>query len=109
MNAQSLLRTLNASRTLVRDDLTVQALMTLLAAAEGGASGVEMETLCRRANLKPSAASKNVADLTNLTSKKRRGPGLVTCVPDPMNLRTRVVTLTPAGAALVAALLGGKQ
>jgi DNA-binding MarR family transcriptional regulator len=47
------------------------------------------------------ALSRNLADLSRLTSRKRPGPGLVESRPDPMNLRLRRVYMTPKGRRLV--------
>ena len=47
------------------------------------------------------ALSRNIADLSALTTRKAPGPGLLELRTDPMNLRVRRVYLTRRGARLV--------
>ncbi len=48
-----------------------------------------------------STASKVIASLTDLTPEKAKGPGFVTSTPDPMNLKTKIIRITPKGVATV--------
>ena len=47
------------------------------------------------------ALSRNLADMSNFTSRKCEGPGLVELRSDPMNLRIKRVFLTQKGKRLV--------
>jgi DNA-binding MarR family transcriptional regulator len=99
-NLVSLHRALTVVRGAVAPDITVQRLMILLAvyANEGLSQRELLETL---EGCSITALSRNLADLSRLTSKKRPGPGLVEARPDPMNLRLRRVYMTPKGRRLV--------
>lgn len=77
--------------------MPLQRLQAFLLIASRGDAGTNHATLIHELELSRSQASKVVADLTELTSRKEPGPGLVESVPDPMNMRTRIVKLTPKG------------
>jgi DNA-binding MarR family transcriptional regulator len=51
------------------------------------------------------ALSRNLADLSTLTSSKRLGPGLIELRPDTMNLRRKTIHLTRKGRSMVAVIL----
>jgi DNA-binding MarR family transcriptional regulator len=99
-NLFSLHRALTVVRRTVAPDITVQRLMILLSVyANEGLS--QRELLERLDGCSITALSRNLADLSRLTSKKRPGPGLVEARSDPMNLRVRRVYMTPKGRRLV--------
>lgn len=47
------------------------------------------------------ALSRNLADLSAITTRKSEGPGLIELRPDPMNLRIKHVHLTRRGRRFV--------
>jgi len=51
------------------------------------------------------ALSRNLADMSVLTSSKKPGPGLIELHFDSMNLRQKSIHLTPKGRAVVASIL----
>lgn len=100
-NLDALYRALQEVRRSVAPDITVQRLMILLAVyANEGLSQRELLDCLDGCSI--TALSRNLADLSRLTSKKRPGPGLVEARVDPMNLRVRRVYMTPKGRRLVA-------
>lgn len=93
-------RALTIVRGEVAPDITVQRLLILLAVyANEGLS--QRELLEKLDGCSITALSRNLADLSSLTSKKRTGPGLVESRVDPMNLRLRRLFMTPRGRRLV--------
>ncbi len=93
-------RALTIVRGEVAPDITVQRLLILLAVyANEGLS--QRELLEKLDGCSITALSRNLADLSSLTSKKRPGPGLVESRVDPMNLRLRRLFMTPKGRRLV--------
>lgn len=88
-------RILQKLRQLVDADLSVQkALTLLLISANEGLSQVELAKLAKTSR---AATSKNVLDLTAVTSRKSRGPGLVEQRQDPMERRVNRLFLTAKG------------
>lgn len=51
------------------------------------------------------ALSRNLADLSTLTSSKRIGPGLLELKFDAMNLRRKTIHLTPKGRKIIKSIL----
>lgn len=89
-------RLLKAARAMIADEVTVQKLDTLLQACLHP-DGIEQGTLLEKAKLSRSATSKNVADLSKITSRKTPGPDLLESVIDPMNRVIRTIRVTPNG------------
>lgn len=99
-NLLALHHALGVVRHTVAPDITVQRLMILLSVyAHEGLSQRELVETVEGCSI--TALSRNLADLSRLTSKKRPGPGLVESRSDPMNLRLRRIYLTPRGRRLV--------
>lgn len=84
-------------------DMSVQRLNVLLDIAINGET--DQGSVVRRCGLSRSGGSKNVAAWSALTSTKRKGPGLVSSTADPMNLKTRILRLTPRGEAALEKVL----
>jgi DNA-binding MarR family transcriptional regulator len=93
---QAMSRFLKCMREVVDDAITVQKLDTLLTVALRP-DGIEQQNLMMAAKLSRSGTSKNVTDLTKLTSKHEQGPDLVESLIDPMNRVGRTVKLTRRG------------
>ena len=106
MRATNLLKVLKAVRNELDDDCSVQKVLILMAVAESGAAGIDQQTLQERTLVGRSNCSKIIADLTHLTYRKAPGPALVRSDADPMNMRIRIIRLTPKGEKAVAAILG---
>ena len=107
MNINELRRTqkfLRAARQL-DPDLTVQRLMVLLEIAIQGE--ITQGALVKAVGQNRSACSKNVASWTALTSRKTRGPGFVRSDLDPMNMSTRVLSITEKGSHALGQLTEG--
>lgn len=79
----------------VDEDCTVKSLITLLGIAVE--PGIDQTTLGTRLDISRSTVSKNIQDLSALTSKKVAGPGLVENRVDPMRLNIRLPALTKKG------------
>ncbi len=85
--------------------MTAQRLMILLCVALN--EGLSQRELLQRLELTSiTALSRNIADLSALTSRKTPGPGLLELRSDPMNLRIKRVHLTPRGRKFVERWLG---
>ena len=91
---------LRFARDNISPDVTVQRVLVLLSIARHpGLSQSELsETL---PGISTTAMSRNIADLSERTSQKRGGPGLVRLQQDPGNLRRKRVFLTPKGKRLI--------
>lgn len=96
MKTQRVLKVLSTLRDVVADDLSVQKAQVLMAIA-GSPRGIALGDVQRMAGLTKSAASRNVLDLSDLTSRRKPGPGLVEMRPDPNNRAYKLVYLTPVG------------
>jgi DNA-binding MarR family transcriptional regulator len=109
---QATSRFLKMMREVVDDSLTVQKLDTLLTVAMRP-DGIEQSQLMMAAKLSRSGTSKNVTDLTKLTSKHEQGPDLVESLIDPMNRVGRTIKLTRRGESQLLkafeASFGGKK
>ena len=51
------------------------------------------------------ALSRNLADMSTLTSSKKEGPGLIELRFDMMNLRQKTIHLTPKGRSIITSIL----
>lgn len=82
-------------------DVTVIRLLVLLAVAQH--EGLSQRALAAHLDgISVTALSRNLADLSELTSRKTPGPGLVRRERDTTNLRAQRVFLTRAGRRFIA-------
>ena len=89
-------RALHFARKKISTDITAQRLQVLLAVYfHEGLSQRELLQFLDMTSI--TALSRNIADLSRLTSKKLKGPGLLELRPDPLNLRSKRVFLTKKG------------
>jgi len=97
---QSLDRALRYARARLSPDITAQGLLILLAVYfhEGQS---QRELLRHLEATSITALSRNLADLSRLTTKKEPGPGLLELKVDPLNLRIKRVYLTGKGKRFV--------
>lgn len=93
-------RALRFARRKISPDITAQRLLILIAVYRNeGAS--QRELLKQLDSTSITALSRNIADLSSLTSRKSQGPGLLELRVDPMNLRVKRIFLTQKGKAFV--------
>ena len=91
---------LRFARSQLSPDVTAQRLLILLAVHfHEGLS--QRELLNHLDGTSITALSRNIADLSAMTTKKQPGPGLLELRTDPMNLRIKRVHLTKKGKAFV--------
>ena len=91
---------LSFARSEIGRDVTVQRLLILLAAYRH--EGVSQRELLAFLDMTSIAAlSRNLADLSAMTSRKTPGPGLLEQRIDPGNLRVRRIFLTERGKRVV--------
>lgn len=103
MAAQKPIRTLRAldralrfARSKLSTDITAQRLLILIAVYFH--EGLSQRELLNHLELTSiTALSRNLADLSRLTTKKLPGPGLLELRVDPLNLRIKRVFLTKKG------------
>lgn len=89
-------RALQFARKKISTDITAQRLQILLAVYFN--EGLSQRDLLQFLDMTSiTALSRNIADLSRLTSRKLKGPGLLELRPDPLNLRTKHVFLTGKG------------
>jgi DNA-binding MarR family transcriptional regulator len=89
-------RALRFARSHLSPDITAQRLLILIAVYfNEGLS--QRELLDHLESTSITALSRNLADLSTLTTKKLPGPGLLELRIEPMNLRLRRVFLTRKG------------
>lgn len=89
-------RALRFARARLSPDITAQRLLILIAVYfNEGLS--QRELLQHLESTSITALSRNLADLSVLTTKKLPGPGLLELRVDPLNLRIRRVFLTRKG------------
>ena len=80
--------TMRMARAKLGPDITIQRLLILINVyLNEGLS--QSELLQRLDSTSVTALSRNLADLSAVTTKKRRGPGLIALRVDPMNLRRK--------------------
>lgn len=93
-------RALRYTRAHLSPDVTAQRLLILLCVYfNEGLS--QRELLDKLDSTSITALSRNIADLSDLTTRKTQGPGLLELRTDPQNLRIRRVHLTRRGKAFV--------
>lgn len=95
-NVEMLERALRFARAKLSPDITAQRLLILIAVYfHEGLS--QRELLSHLDSTSITALSRNLADLSALTTKKTPGPGLLSLQVDPLNLRVKRVCLTAKG------------
>ena len=97
---QALVRALRFARSKLSPDVTAQRLLILLAVYFH--EGLSQRDLLKHLDgTSITALSRNLADLSSLTTKKQPGPGLLELRVDPTNLRIKRVFLTRKGKSFV--------
>ena len=95
-DARMLDRALRFARARLSPDITAQRLLILIAVYFH--EGLSQRELLNFLDSTPvTALSRNIADLTSLTTRKQPGPGLLELRADPLNLRVKRVFLTSKG------------
>lgn len=93
---QQLDKALRFARTNLSPDVTAQRLLILIGVYfHEGLSQRELLSFLDSTSI--TALSRNIADLSSLTTKKIPGPGLLELRVDPLNLRVKRVFLTRKG------------
>jgi DNA-binding MarR family transcriptional regulator len=93
-------RALRFARKNLSADITAQRLLILIAVYfHEGLSQRELMDYLEGTSI--TALSRNLADLSSLTTKKVPGPGLLELRTDPLNLRVKRVFLTRKGKSFV--------
>jgi DNA-binding MarR family transcriptional regulator len=93
-------RALRFARAKLSPDITAQRLLILIGVyLHEGLS--QRELLSHLDSTSITALSRNIADLSDLTTRKLPGPGLLELRSDPMNLRVKRVFLTRKGRKFV--------
>ena len=93
---QQLEKALRFARSNLSADITAQRLLILIGVFfHEGLSQRELLNFLDSTSV--TALSRNIADLSSLTTKKLPGPGLLELRADPLNLRVKRVFLTPKG------------
>lgn len=93
---QALDRALRYARKRLSPDITAQRLLILIAVYfHEGLSQRELLQYLESTSI--TALSRNLADLSALTTRKTPGPGLLELRIDPLNLRVKRVFLTAKG------------
>lgn len=99
-NIAELDRALRFARARLSPDITAQRLLILIGVyLHEGLS--QRELLNHLDSTSITALSRNIADLSALTTRKAPGPGLLELRSDPMNLRVKRVFLTRKGRSFV--------
>lgn len=107
-NAEVLDRALRFARARISPDITAQRLLILIAVYfHEGLS--QRELLSHLDSTSITALSRNLADLSSLTTKKAPGPGLLRLQVDPLNLRVKRVFLTSKGKRFMKQWLAAAQ
>jgi DNA-binding MarR family transcriptional regulator len=93
-------RALRFARARLSPDITAQRLLILIGVyLHEGLS--QRELLNHLDSTSITALSRNIADLSSLTTRKAPGPGLLGLRSDPMNLRVKRIFLTRKGRSFV--------
>ena len=93
-------RALRYVRARLNADVTAQRLLILICVSRNqGLSQRELLSMLDSTSIP--ALSRNLADLSALTTQKRIGPNLIELRTDPMNLRIKRVFLTTKGKRFV--------
>lgn len=91
---------LRFARAELGPDVTAQRLLILLSVYTH--EGLDQRSLLARLDsTSTTALSRNLADLSEWTSRKTAGPGMVELRQDRLNLRRKQVHLTPKGRAFI--------
>ncbi|HNP37192.1 MAG TPA: hypothetical protein PKK10_15185 [Woeseiaceae bacterium] len=99
-NILELDRALRFARAKLSPDITAQRLLILIGVyLHEGLS--QRDLLNHLDSTSITALSRNIADLSDLTTRKLPGPGLLELRADPMNLRVKRVFLTRKGRNFV--------
>ncbi|MDX1481048.1 MAG: hypothetical protein R3315_05190 [Woeseiaceae bacterium] len=89
-------RALRFARAELTADVTAQRLLILICVYfNEGLS--QRELLTKLDSTSITALSRNLADLSDWTTRKKKGPGLIELKSDPMNLRVKRVYLSERG------------
>lgn len=91
----------------VSGDIQAHTLRTFALVAAAGDSGITQQELESELGLSNAATSRNVSYWTYLRADKRPGPDFIRRHEDPMDRRTRILTLTEKGKAFHEKLAGG--
>src|ERR1700735_1350075 len=83
-------------------DMPIQYALSFLTIAQN--EGLSMGDLAQRLGIAQSSASRNIAALSKWHSFGKAGHDLVAALQDPSDRRRKIVSLTPRGHRLVAAL-----
>lgn len=85
--------------------LSIRLALTFLLVAKAGKRGATMKEIAALLDLPQSAASRQVAALSeNHWNKNKEGLGLIKTEQDPDNWRQKILKLTPKGERLAARL-----
>lgn len=98
-------RALRYARSHLSADVTAQRLLILLAVYQHEGLS-QRELLSHLESTSITALSRNIADLSGLTTKKTAGPDLLELRHDPANLRIKRVFMTRKGKRFVSKWLG---
>jgi DNA-binding MarR family transcriptional regulator len=97
---QALDRALRFARAELTADVTAQRLLILICVYFNQGMS-QRELLTKLDSTSITALSRNLADLSDWTTRKKKGPGLIELRADPMNLRIKRVYLTEEGNRFV--------
>lgn len=87
---------------ILHPEMPTQMVMTFLFIAQH--EGCSVREIEGALGISQSSASRNAAALGNLTAFKKPGYGLVEAKADPMELRRKILRLTPKGKMLMTTL-----
>ncbi len=97
---QMLDKALRFARSILTPDITAQRLLILISVFQN--EGLNQRELLKTLDSTSiTALSRNLADLSALTTRKLPGPGLLELRVDPMNLRIKRIYLTAKGRTFV--------
>lgn len=99
-NVQMLEKALRFARAGLTPDITAQRLSILISVFQNEGMS-QRELLKTLESTSITALSRNLADLSTLTTKKIPGPGLLELRVDPMNLRVKRIYLTTKGRSFL--------
>ena len=99
-HVQMLDQALRFARARLTPDITAQRLLILISVFQNEGMN-QRELLKTLESTSITALSRNLADLSILTSKKLPGPGLLELQVDPMNLRVKRIYLTAKGRSFL--------
>lgn len=93
-------KALRFARSKLTPDITAQRLLILISVFQNEGMN-QRELLKTLDSTSITALSRNLADLSALTTRKLPGPGLLELRVDPMNLRVKRIFLTAKGRTFV--------